>query len=82
MGDAAGAPPGLPVQQRVHRRHVSRLQLAGGQAQLEAAQDHVVPGLGQVSAGLEELGLGVEHVQVHAHTHLVAQLRGFQGQLG
>jgi hypothetical protein len=59
----------------------SSVSVPDGLAQLELAQQHVVACHGQVALGLEQLALGVEHVDVDAHAHLVAQLVGVQRAL-
>jgi hypothetical protein len=60
---------------------MSVVQRAVGLAQLEVAQQHVVARLRQVALGLEQLALRVEHVDVDAHTHLVAELVGVERTL-
>ena len=56
-------------------------QRAVGLAQLQVAQQHVVARQREVALGLEQLALRIEHVDVDAHAHLVAQPVGVQRAL-
>ena len=72
----------LFLQQRPHVLHVFRLQHPSGLTQFQLSQQHVIAGFGQVALGLEELALAVQHVDVDAHAHLIAQFVGVQRRFG
>lgn len=62
------------------------MQIFGAQravslTQTQATDQHVVTRFGQVAFGLEQLALGVQHVNVDAHANLVTQAVGFQSDL-
>ena len=61
--------------------HILHAQIARSLAQLQQAKQQLVSGMCQVFLRLEKLALGVEHVQIDAHTYLVAEHIGFQRTL-
>ncbi len=57
------------------------LEASAGLFEPQLAQQDIVTGFGQVALGLEQLALAVEHIDVDAHAHLVAQFVRVQSAL-
>src|SRR5688500_4643326 len=78
---SAGRNPLLRGKRTVDLFEVLFAQAAGSRFQAQLVGDGVVARYGQVAPRRENLLLGVEHVDVDAHAHLVAELVGIQRAL-
>ena len=67
------------LRERRQRLEVGLAQGGVGELQAQPVEQEVVAGPGQVALGVEQLLLGVEHVDVDAHAHLVAQQVALEG---
>jgi hypothetical protein len=72
--------PASTLQQAADLCQILRRQLPRSLLQPQSRKYRIVHRLGEVGAGLEELGLGIQYVEVDANPDAVAQLSGFQRQ--